>query len=200
MNKIVWLCILVCFFWMSNSFSQTVAPQVLPSKDCVVVVQDPIQSENDSSSIEVCREDSVVTVSSKTEQSHRHLLSIGFHVGTLLGWDVSYLNLDAEGNLRFRVGFLQDTNLQAVGYGLKFGYHPYRGRYSNKVFYGAEARYYQTPNQNGFMLGPVVGVSGGRKLISFRAAAGAAGYREGHSFGVAPLLDLGIQIRLIRFR
>ena len=146
----------------------------------------------------VCQQGDDVLVMTDTPIDRQHLLYAGLNLGMpwLVSGGLTYAQLK-NGKQNFHISANLDGSLGGNGISSTFGKHPF----GNSIFYGASARGYRgLPGEGGFQMGPSIGISGGKKLITGHITLSyMAGYdsRVG-GFSHTPEISMGLRIRLFK--
>ena len=146
----------------------------------------------------ICQQGKDVLVLSDRPIEKNHLLYAGLNMGMpwLLAGGLTYSQL-RQGRQEFHIAANLEGSLGGNGVSVEYGKHPF----GNSIYYGGLVRGYKgLPGEGGFQMGPMVGVSGGKRAITGHISLGfLGGYdsRVGQAT-LVPEVSLGLRIRLFR--
>jgi hypothetical protein len=146
--------------------------------------------------IKLCKVNNELQVLSHKELPPQHLVNAGLYLGLpwMAGLQATYTNL-TEGKYNYHIGIASGGSLGASGLGVKYGKHIN----GSSFYYGGMLYQYKTTNSHGTMLGPTVGISGGKSIINLHTEVGLMGtYEQASGVSVLPHFTAGVRIRLFK--
>jgi|GEM_PF-2667090 hypothetical protein len=145
----------------------------------------------------ICHQGDDVLVLTEKPTKHTHLIHAGVNLGMpwLLGAGVTYTKLKS-GRQDYHVSVNLDGSLGGNGISTVYGKHPF----GNSFYVGGAMRGYKTlPGEGGFQMGPTVGLSGGKGVITGYVGLSFLGtYDSRAGMKAEPDISMGIRIRLFR--
>ncbi len=146
---------------------------------------------------DLCQSEDEVTILSDTPIKREHLLYAGLNLGLpFMGVELTYVQLRDQAQF-FHTSLALEGSLGGSALTLRGGYHPF----GNGLYAGGLARGYEgLPGDWGFMVGPTLGIAGGKKFLTGQLGISyVGGYdsRVGEAT-FAPDITLGIRIRLFK--
>jgi hypothetical protein len=158
-------------------------------------------STPDAANVEavVCQQGDDVLVLTDAPIDRHHLLYAGLNLGMpwLVSGGLTYSQLK-NGKQNFHISANLDGSLGGNGISAIYGKHPF----GNSIFYGGIARGYKgLPGEGGFQMGPSIGISGGKSIITGHITLSyVAGYDSRNPTGLSatPEVSLGLRIRLFK--
>lgn len=145
----------------------------------------------------ICHQGDDFLVLADRPTKHKHLLHAGINLGMpwLLGAGVTYAKLK-NGRQDYHISVNLDGSLGGNGISSVYGKHPF----GNSFYVGGTMRGYKTlPGEGGFQMGPTVGLSGGKGIITGHLGLSFLGsYDSRAGMKAEPDISMGIRIRLFR--
>lgn len=160
--------------------------------------QEAIINSPYASYVSVCNSGSDVEVHSLKEVPTDFLINVGVNLGYpgLMEGEVTYTKLDENSGYDYHITASVVGSLGYSGGGIEYGKH-----IAGSVFYvGAQADLIQTVNDTGYIAGPVIGIQGGKAIISGHAEVGLARVDEGGLVApyTTPTFSFGLKVRLFK--
>ncbi len=146
----------------------------------------------------VCQQGEDVLILSDRPIERNHLIYAGLNIGMpwLLGAGLTYSQL-RQGRQQFHIAANLDGSLGGNGISAEYGQHPF----GNSIYYGGLVRGYKgLPGEGGFQMGPMVGISGGKRAITGHISVGFLGGYDSRVGGAqfSPEISMGLRIRLFK--
>lgn len=161
------------------------------------IEQDIIQIEKEDIPAIVCKDGEDLLVLPDRPVPTTHLVYGGVNIGMpYLGVGLTYAQMK-DNRQKFHLSANLEGSLGSNGVSLQGGYHPW----GNSLFAGGTTRYYNgLPGENGFQIGPTLGIStAGRRVAGHVSLSLLGGYDSRQaSTTVAPEISLGLRIRLFK--
>jgi hypothetical protein len=154
--------------------------------------------ENQTVMATICRQGDDVIVTTSQAVPKSNLIYFGVNAGLpFFGYEFTYSRLK-NGELHYHLSLGAEGSLGGSAASLRAGFHPM----GNAVFVGGKASVMNNAHGvNEFLLGPTVGLSGGRRFVTGHIGLSLlADYNPKYQVvNPVPELVMGVRLRLFRF-
>lgn len=161
------------------------------------IEQDILQTTNEDIPAVVCKNGEDLLVLPDRPVPTKHLVYGGVNIGMpYLGVGLTYAQMK-ENRQKFHLSANLEGSLGSNGVSLQGGVHPW----GNSLFAGGTTRYYNgLPGENGFQLGPTIGLSTARRRVAGHVSLSLLGGYDSRQGGatLSPELSMGLRIRLFK--
>ena len=191
--------ILSSLFLNTIAFAQTDAQTFVACDPVPAPLSTPLQvDENQTVMATICRQGDDVIVTTSHAVPKSNLIYFGVNAGLpFFGYEFTYSRLK-NGELHYHLSLGAEGSLGGSAGSLRAGFHPM----GNAVFVGGKASVMNNAQGvNEFLLGPTVGLSGGRRFVTGHIGLSLlADYNPKYQVvNPVPELVMGVRLRLFRF-
>ena len=191
--------ILSSLFLNTIAFAQTDAQSFVACDPVPAPLITPLQvDENQTVMATICRQGDDVIVTTSHAVPKSNLIYFGVNAGLpFFGYEFTYSRLK-NGELQYHLSLGAEGSLGGSAGSLRAGFHPT----GNAFFFGGKASVMNNAQGvNEFLLGPTVGLSGGRRFVTGHIGLSLlADYNPKYQVvNPVPELVMGVRLRLFRF-